>query len=369
MVSATGVDSSTDPEPPGSPRAAVSGPRRLRAKVAQFWLGILISLACVVAVLRVVDLEQVRRSLAGNDWRLAVAVITVSQLVFVVLRARRWQLMLAAAVQREGGAVASVPYGPLFHAQNIGYLITALLPFRLGDLARSYLAGKFPGLTLLAALSSVFMERILDVLMIVLFLGLAIPFVPSLPTSMTVAGVAFAGAAVIGVMSMVLAAANRRWLLERLLIWPKRLGTAPRARWLAWLENLLDGLNILTDRRLLAPVALLTVLLWSAIVAAYYWGLTACWPSVTLPAALITVCAAAFGISAPSSPGSVGVFHAAVVLGLSVFAISPEDALSFAVVYHAVMYLTNLILGLVGLWRSGYSLGGVMAAVRESSGA
>jgi len=260
-----------------------------------------------------------------------------------------------------------VGYWSLFHAQNIGYLITNLLPFRLGDLARSYLAGLEPGVSGVQALSSVALERVLDMLIIVVFFGAAAPLAPTLPGGMGIVAAVICGAAVVSFLVMLLAAANRsramglaRWALEKV----KRLDTP---LWLGRVGSFLDGFNVLVHWRVLLPVMGLSLVLWLCIVSGYYGGLWGFWPGVTLPAALFTLCAAAFGVSAPSSPGFVGVFHGAVVLGLSVFPVTAGQALSFAVVYHATTYLVVLILGLVGLWQSGRSLGAIVTAVQKRS--
>lgn len=325
-------------------------------KRAQFWIGIFISLLCLGAVLWAVDLEQVLQSLKSADWR-AVLFIAAGQVAFMLLRAWRWQLMLGKGVG----------YWSLFHAQNIGYLITNLLPFRLGDLARSYLAGLEPGVSGVQALSSVALERVLDMLIIVVFFGAAAPLAPTLPGGMGIVAAVICGAAVVSFLVMLLAAANRsramglaRWALEKV----KRLDTP---LWLGRVGSFLDGFNVLVHWRVLLPVMGLSLVLWLCIVSGYYGGLWGFWPGVTLPAALFTLCAAAFGVSAPSSPGFVGVFHGAVVLGLSVFPVTAGQALSFAVVYHATTYLVVLILGLVGLWQSGRSLGAIVTAVQKRS--
>ncbi len=325
-------------------------------KRLQFWIGILISALCLAAVLWLVDLGGLLSALRAADWRL-ILVVAAGQVSFMLLRAWRWQVMLSAG--------ADVRYWPLWHAQNIGYLVTNLLPFRLGDLARSYLAGLEPGLTGVQALSSVVLERVLDMLMIVVFFGLAVPFAPAIPHGLASAGLGISAAAVAAFGFMLWAAADRPrvlrlagWLLARL----PRLDTEV---WLDRADSFLDGFVVLTRWRLLLPVMGLSVLAWLCIVAGYFWGLRGFWPQATLPAALFALGASGFGVAAPSSPGYVGVFHGAVVLGLSVFPVTREQAFAFATVYHAVMYLVVLALGLLALWQSGQSLGGVLAATRK----
>ena len=327
------------------------------SKRLKFWLGIVVSLLSLAALFFLLDVEQVIATLKETDWRAAVLTIALCQVSFMFLRAWRWRIMLGS----------STPFIPVFHAQNIGYLITNVLPFRLGDLARAYLVGLEPkvrDVDLPKALSTVALERILDVLVIVILFGVTLPFVPAVPEGMRATGTLFSVVAVAGFAVMVLAAAYRsralrltRSILERI----KRLDTDS---WLGWADSFLDGFTILTRLPLLLPVLGLSLLLWAFIVLGYYGGIRAIWPAATGPAAALTVCAAAFGISLPSSPGSLGIYHLAVIAGLSVFPLPEKDAASFAIVFHAVMVLVNVAMGLIGLWRSGRSLGRVMNAVQ-----
>lgn len=324
----------------------------------QFWVGILVSALSLALLFVLLDVKQVLRSLTETDWRAAVLLIVSCQVIFQVLRAWRWQIML-------GGHIS---FWSVFHAQNIGYLITNVLPFRLGDLAKAYLVAQEPepgSVDMAKSLSTVALERVLDVLLIVAFFGVAMPLVPALPQGMGAAGLLFSAVAIAGFAAMLLAAANRR----RVTQWVRRLLEKIRRldpdQWLGRLESFLNGFDALTSWRLALPVLALSLAIWLTILAAYYGGLRAIWSEATVAAAMITLCAAAFGISVPSSPGSLGVYHLAVVGGLSVFPVSQRDAASFAFVYHALMVTGNVGLGLVGLWRRGLSLGPIVRAIQN----
>ena len=325
----------------------------------KFWIGIAVSVLCIVIVLWLVDLGELVETIRTADLRV-VLLIAAAQVGFMLVRAVRWQVMLSVKSSR-------VRYWPLLHAQNIGYLVTNLFPFRLGELARSYIAGTDPenDISLTQALSSVVLERMLDVLVIVLLFAAAIPFAPSLPDGMQAAGTLLGIVGASGFVVILVAAIYRDrtlGLVRRLLVRLRRLDSTI---WLGRAEALLDGFGALTRWQLLLPVLGLSALAWGIIVLAYYGGLRGFWPDASLAAALFALCAAGFGISAPSSPGFVGVFHGAIVLGLSVFPVSTEQALGFALVYHAVMYLAVLVLGVIALSQSSQSLGAIVAAVRN----
>ena len=61
----------------------------------------------------------------------------------------------------------------------------------------------------------------------------------------------------------------------------------------------------------------------------------------------------------PSTPGYIGVFHYLVTVALAPFGVPKEQALTFALVWHSVNYLTLSLSGVVALWLHGTSFGQV----------
>jgi uncharacterized membrane protein YbhN (UPF0104 family) len=79
-------------------------------------------------------------------------------------------------------------------------------------------------------------------------------------------------------------------------------------------------------------------------------------------AALLVVIAVNLAMVLPSAPAGLGVFHAATVLTLSAFGVDRAEALSYAVVVHALNFLPLIVVGYAVLYHH-------TAAVRGSSGA
>jgi uncharacterized membrane protein YbhN (UPF0104 family) len=64
----------------------------------------------------------------------------------------------------------------------------------------------------------------------------------------------------------------------------------------------------------------------------------------------------------PSSPGAVGTFHLAATKALEIgFNVDSTTALSFSLVVHLVSFAPPTLLGAWAVWRSGFSLGKLMA--------
>jgi len=64
----------------------------------------------------------------------------------------------------------------------------------------------------------------------------------------------------------------------------------------------------------------------------------------------------AFAVMVPSSPGFVGTYHAASVACLTLWGVSPEVALSVALVMHAIGFFLTIGIGASYLWGIGVSL-------------
>ncbi|HEX7587138.1 MAG TPA: lysylphosphatidylglycerol synthase domain-containing protein, partial [Anaerolineae bacterium] len=77
---------------------------------------------------------------------------------------------------------------------------------------------------------------------------------------------------------------------------------------------------------------------------------------VPLPAsaAFLVMTVTSLVVVIPSSPGYVGIFHYAAVLTLTtVFGVDKSNALSYAVVIHAVSYIWLMVVGVFSIWKEG----------------
>jgi uncharacterized protein (TIRG00374 family) len=129
----------------------------------QLWVGLVVSAAALALALLGIDLRQVVETLAEAEYVYLIPV-TAGMLAYLVSRAVRWRLLLGAGVS----------LSRCFWVTAIGYLVSNVLPFRLGDPARAVVIGRGGKVSTAAALSTVVVERVLDMLMVVALLaGLA----------------------------------------------------------------------------------------------------------------------------------------------------------------------------------------------------
>ncbi len=323
-------------------------------KKIQFWLGMGFSLVCLAAIFLFVDVGQIIEGLrTANYGYISLSVLGI--LAFMVIRAIRWRFMLNN----------DIPFLPIFHIQNIGYMLTNLLPFRIGDVARAILIGNVPPITLARGLSTMVVERVLDMMFIVALLPFTLAEVETLPDWMQTGAQASGILALIAIVMLVVAA-NKRPLANRLAtLILNRLTFLDTDTWLQRLDNILAGLVSLTRLRDGLILAALSILVWLPIIFAYYMGLLAVNLEPTVAMAGFVVCAAALSIALPSSPGQIGVFHAGVIAALAVLGQPEAPSASFAFIYHALNVLFMVLLGIIGIQRVGATFGNVVSTTQR----
>lgn len=328
-------------------------PKETVSNRLHFWLGIALSVACLLAIFLLIDVREIITALREAHYGY-VLLSAAGILVFLVLRAIRWRFMLEGAV----------PLGRVFHIQNIGYLLTYILPFRLGDVGRAVLIGNVPPITLAQGISTMVVERVLDLLFIVLLLPITLANIDAVAPEIRGAARVSTILAIVAIFVLILAANYRRHALNLFHAVAGKIPFINAARWAGHLEQLLEGLNSLTRLRDGLLLGAISILVWLPIILAYYAGMRAVGLQPTLPMAGFVVCAAALSITAPSSPGQVGVFHAGVTFALAQILRQPQAlSASFAFLYHALNFAVVIVFGLIGV----YSIGATLSNVIRSS--
>jgi uncharacterized protein (TIRG00374 family) len=320
---------------------------RSTASITGIFVGAAISLAAVALALRWAGWQALLEALANASYLVLVPAAAI-YLVSMVARGLAWRVLLGKRTS-------------LFRtiaAMNEGYLLNNLLPWRMGELGRAILLGRRPRLTPVLVLSSIVIERLLDM---VLAVGLLITLLPIALRVDWASRAALLGAlATSGALGFLWVVMARPMLIERLA--GRILGGGGRWR-RAW-ASVRDALSIVVH-----PQHLLQAFGWMAV----SWGLAAVeyWvvlrgfvPEAPFSWALFTLCVTLLGVAVPSAPGYVGVFEASAVAALAVFGVGSGSALAFAVILHALHFGVTTLLGALALGGEGETLAGVVRATR-----
>ncbi len=275
---------------------------------------------------------------------------------FLVIRAVRLLFMLDYAI----------PYSKVFHIQNIGYMLSQLLPLRLGDVARVVLIGNVPPVTMAQGLSTLVIERLLDLLLIVVLLPFTVSGIADLPEWMRSFAQLSGFIAIAGIIILVIAA-NQRERASRMVggLIGRFLPFLDRDSWVRRFDNLLVGLKSLTSIRDGLILTILTILVWIPIIIAYYFTMLAVNLEPTWIMAAFVVCAAALSVAIPSTPGQAGPFHFAVITALQLYGQPAAESASFAFLYHIGALLVMVIMGTIGVFSTGVTFGNVIRSAQS----
>jgi uncharacterized protein (TIRG00374 family) len=318
-----------------------------------FWLGMLVSVASIVLLFTLVDIRTLLEKLRQADLRfvlLAAFIVAIS----CYLRALRWQTLLGSEVS----------FWNIFHTENISYLLNTVFPLHVGDAARPFLISRSinkRNVSPLEALSTFVIARTMDTVLVVCLLGIVLPTL-AVPEVIKTAGYTLFVSA-LGVFAVMVIGAFARTrlvttvnaLLNRFL--PKT--TAKRLT--EWLDSFLKGLSALRDPRRLLGMVGASMLLWLCYVAFYIAMIWAVWPSPPLSWPVLATASGALSFGLPSSPGGIGVFHAAIVLAMSPY-LTAEIAAAYAVLLNATELVVNVIFGIYSFTATGTSIASVTAA-------
>jgi glycosyltransferase 2 family protein len=270
-------------------------------------------------------------------------------------RAWRWNNLLAPLGVR-------LPGGQLLAISSVGFMAILALPARLGEFVRPALLRQKGHLSASAALGTVAVERIVDGLMVSLFVfgaffALRGPQAPG--WMMPTAYAALFGFAVLFaflVFAMKWPRETVRFSLKVSLI--SRLAPKIAAVLERKLLELIRGFDVLRDGKNLAAFVIWTLAYWianglSLWVLAKGFGMP-----LSLVGAFATMGLVAVGISLPNSPGLVGQYQWLAMLGLSLY-LGPQYAsdgtaeygvaLAFAIVLHMLQVIWYLVMGALGI--------------------
>lgn len=319
----------------------------------QFWAGMLVSMACLAAIFLFIQPAEILKALRVARFEY-VGLSVVGIIAFLMVRAVRWRFMLDN----------DVPWRTVLHIQNIGYLLTNILPFRVGDVARAVLIGNVPPVTLARGLSTMVVERILDMLFIVTLLPFTLAEVEQLPDWMR-AGARISGILAVSAIVLLIIAANKRPLTLKITGWLlEKVRFLDTEAWLKRIDDLLAGLSSLTQLKSGLILLVLSIVIWIPILISYHLVLLSVNIHPTPAMTGFVVCAAALSIALPSSPGQIGVFHAGVIGALQVLGQPEAASASFAFLYHALNLLLMVLSGLVGLYGTGATFGQIVASTQ-----
>jgi glycosyltransferase 2 family protein len=324
-----------------------------------------VTLALVAWFLRQADFAKVWREIRSARLDMLALTLVATSLTYV-LRALRWQYLLAP--------IGPTRFSQAFRTTVIGFAVNAVLPARIGEVVRPYLLAKREGLSITATFATIILERLLDLVTVLLMFGLFVflfdpgmaAINPAIYEKVKIGGaLAAAGSVVALVMVAVLARQGTRveaTVLRVTRILPAGLGS--RIAHLA--HTFVQGMAVMRDPVRLGQSLLLSAPLWLSIALGIWLVTVAFHMTIPFTGSFLIVALLVVGVAVPT-PGAVGGFHEAFRIGAAVFyGVENDRAVGAAIVLHAASFLPITILGAIYMVQDGLSFGRVQRLGEEA---
>lgn len=310
-------------------------------------LSIAISAIFLFFAARGVDWSKAAQALAGANY-LYVLPMVVATVWTLYIRAQRWRVLLRP--------VGTPSMRSLVAATNIGFMANMVLPLRMGEVIRPVMLSRKENEPLGGILATIVLERVFDLLTVVLLFGIS---ATAVGVSETVQqwGYRLCGLAVImagGVLFV-------RWQ-EKLALTILQFVLRPLPQKISepiehFFRGFVQALEILDSPLTFLQLVGWSLFLWLVITSIYTFGILAfSLPAPLILGSIVVTAVTAIAVSAPSAPGYIGAFQIGCTLSLAIFGIAESEAFAFSIVLHVTQFAAVVGAGLYSLTREGLSL-------------
>ncbi|GAB4580744.1 MAG: hypothetical protein Fur0022_34860 [Anaerolineales bacterium] len=304
-------------------------------------VGAFVSLLVVFWLTRQVNLKDV--------WEL----LQTASIPYVLLGLSSVALNLGAKVMRWrvflGKHARSISGKVLLGVMLSGQLMNAIIPGRIGDVARILFVGRSAGKVYV--LGTIALEKWMDTLaFILLFLASLLWFpLPAWIDSSSWGLVAVL--MLVGSVGLFCAVYFADFLKRLIYAWIQQLSEGPRAWIWKRLEPGFASLIALKDGRSSFQAVFWTMIVWVTAILNNFLGMRAL--NVTLPffVSIVLLLSLQLGVVSMASPAGVGVFEYICMLTLTYFGVNETLALSVGILLHVMVYFPLLLGVFSPFWK------------------
>jgi uncharacterized protein (TIRG00374 family) len=310
---------------------------RVRLPRAAFFAGaLLISALFTYLSLRNIDFNETWRALGrlSYGW---LALATAAFLLSILVRGVRWQVLFEPGRRP--------PLRATTKAMLLGLFFNSILPARAGEAVRVVALKHYTRIPLSESTATVVVERVFDVLSLLLLLFVTEPWLPHVSWLQAAAALGIGLFVLLVCVIAVIVTFGERPI--RVLLNPIRRVPAFRHTDLDWIAaNINRGLVSL--RR---PAQGLVGFAWTIaawlVMSLSFWFLMISF-DLHLPflAALLTTVAVGLAFVIPAAPAALGVFEAAAIAATRAYGVPQSQGLAFALVLHALNFFPYVLTGL-----------------------
>lgn len=327
----------------------------------------LLGVGLMAFVLRGADLDRVADAVLSARLDL-LGLAVLAMIATYLARAVRWCYLLEP--------LGRVRLGVALRATVMGFAATAILPGRVGEILRPYVLARREELSVSAAIGTVVLERLLDIVVILVIFGVSVvAFVPSLGVEpggllpALYAGAIGAGGLALGTLVLACAAATNPEAVGRGVARVTSILPAGLSQRLGRVSHRFsEGLGVMRRPGPLVWAMAWTVFVWVSITAGIWLVSVAFGVDMPPSGAGILLVLIVLGVAVPT-PAGVGGYHAAFQVGATtLFAAGAESAVGAGLVAHAISFVPVTIAGVVLMACEGVHLTSVSRLAEAAAG-
>jgi glycosyltransferase 2 family protein len=338
-------------------------------KTRQLLIGVAITIGALYYTLRNVSMDELITSFKDIDLIYILPAIVLNLLSYVT-RAYRWQILLRPFKRISISGI----YAPLM----IGFMGN-ILPARAGEFLRAYLVGKKHGITIAGAFSTIIIERLFDlIILLMLFVWVFVVKVDMFDPQLTFSGISvqfilagfgkFCALLFFGLLSFIILLVYKEIWVKSCIGWfAKPFSDKRREKIFIMVGEFALGCKIIKDPSALAKIIIITTLTWFLIIAVNYPLYFAFdLQDKSLESLLLLTIMICVLITIIPTPGFLGSFNAGVLIALHEIRGEAEvTAVSFGMVAWAVGFIVLIGGGLFFIFKDHMSVKSLMKAEGE----
>jgi uncharacterized protein (TIRG00374 family) len=300
------------------------------------------------------NLHQVWNILKSTNpyWLLVGLLVNFSAIVF---RSVRWRVIID---RRD-----PPPFYWAFFANAVGYMFSAVLPVRAGDVVRPALLARRTKVRFASALGTVLTERVIDFIAIIsIFVwfclyhwrGYSTDPRTAEPFLIIKSGAFVAGSMLVGMVLLMFGIYFFRAGVRRAHEWLGRfLPQRFREPWMHFYDVFVQSLELARDPIGFVIVILCTAAIWAALTVQFYIGALAVQRPMPLDSGCLLGGVTTVGVAIPT-PGGVGGFHKIAQWVLtSFYGFDIDSSVATAIIFHIIGTLPVIVVGLFLFVREG----------------
>jgi len=318
---------------------------RKKIKTSDIVKNLLMVIILIVSIyysLKGIDLVQLWNYIkTANIWFIIIPIPIM--ILSHLARATRWKVILEPIKK-------DVKIRNLFSTVMIGYAVNNIIP-RGGEIVRPWVYAKQEKISFSATIATIVLERLLDLLMLVLLFVLVFFYYSDkilavLPPSIDYKNIAIICLAFVVVLIISFYPPLFEFIIRKLI---RPISEKLYHKVIDIFDKFRQGFAIIKNPKKYLNLLLQSLLIWFLYALPLYimfYAFSFATHGLDFLDSVLLLVSSGIAFTIAPTPGSIGVFHIVVkIILVNFYGIDPAQALAFATVNHGVGYLVQIVIG------------------------